>query len=65
METHIPDRQSLIMALGRLTLDEVTARLRDLDAERAALSLLRRSLAARDRCRRRADRHMQSAETQR
>jgi hypothetical protein len=45
-----PDLPSLIK---QLTLAEVEQRLFDLDAERAALSLLRRSIAARDRARRR------------
>jgi hypothetical protein len=43
-----------LAALRQLTLAEVEQRLADLAAERAALSLLRRSLAARDRARRRA-----------
>ena len=42
--------------LRTLTLTEVEQRLTDLDAERAALSLIRRSLAARDRAKRRARR---------
>jgi hypothetical protein len=52
METTLatPDLPSL---LKKLTLADVEQRLADLDAERAALSLLRRSLAARDRAKRR------------
>jgi hypothetical protein len=42
--------------LQQLTLAEVEQRLDDLDAERAALSLLRRSLAARDRAKRQQQR---------
>jgi hypothetical protein len=45
-----------LAALRQLSLAEVEQRLADLDAERAALSLLRRSLAAPDRARRRASR---------
>jgi len=42
-------------AIRGLSLEEIERRLVDLDAERAALSRLRRSLAARDRARRRAE----------
>jgi hypothetical protein len=45
---------ALLSGLGRLSLVEVEKRITEIDAERAALSLLRRSLAARDRTRRRA-----------
>ncbi len=47
------DKPDVLASLKRLTLAEVEQRLADLDAERAALSLLRRSLAARDRAKRR------------
>jgi len=47
---------TILAALLDLTLADVDQRLRDIDAERAALSLLRRSLAARDRAQRRAAR---------
>jgi hypothetical protein len=46
----------LTNAIKTLTLAEVEKRLAALDAERAALSLLRRSLSARDRAARRAAR---------
>jgi hypothetical protein len=49
-------------ALRHLTIDEVEQRLADLDAERAALSLIRRSLAARDRAHRRAQGQARAAE---
>jgi hypothetical protein len=49
-----PEQADALAALRQLTLAEVDERLTDLDAERAALSLLRRSLAARDRAKRRA-----------
>lgn len=51
----MPDTDALA-ALRQLSIAEVEGRLADLDAERAALSLLRRSLIARDRARRRAER---------
>jgi hypothetical protein len=44
-----PDTTDALTALRHLTLNDVEQRLADLDAERAALSFLRRSLAARDR----------------
>ena len=54
---NVPDlKPGALAALRHLKLAEVDQRLADLDAERAALSLLRRSLAARDRARRRARR---------
>jgi hypothetical protein len=53
---HVPEPTDALAAISRLSLAEVEQRLADLDAERAALSLLRRSLAARDRAKRRADR---------
>ncbi len=46
-----------LAALRHLSLAEVEQRLADLDAERAALATLRRSLAARDRVKRRIARH--------
>jgi hypothetical protein len=49
-----PSKADALAALQQLTLAEVEERLADLDAERAALSLLARSLAARDRAKRRA-----------
>lgn len=42
-----------LTAIRHLTLAEIDQRLTDLDSERAALSLLRRALLARDRARRR------------
>jgi hypothetical protein len=51
---NVPDQHKLLETLRQLSLAEVEQRLADLDAERAALSLLRRSLAARERARRRA-----------
>ena len=42
-----------LAALRDLSLSEVEQRIADLDAERAALALIRRSLAARDRAKRR------------
>jgi hypothetical protein len=48
------EKLDLFAGLRQLTLADVDRRLVDLDAERAALSLLRRSLAARDRARRRS-----------
>jgi len=47
-----PETTTALNALRTLPLVEVEKRLADLDAERAALSLLRRSLAARDRAKR-------------
>lgn len=47
------EKSDLLTSLSQLSLGEIERRLADLDAERAALSLLRRSLAARDRVRRR------------
>jgi hypothetical protein len=49
-----------VAMLQKLTLTEVEERLDELDAQRAALSLLRRSLAARERVRRRAARRSSS-----
>ena len=43
-------------ALRHLTLAEVETRLAEIDGERASLSLLRRSLAARDRAQRQTQR---------
>jgi hypothetical protein len=51
---HTAPQPDALAALRQLTLTEVEQRIADLDAERAALALLRRSLAARDRARRRA-----------
>lgn len=47
-----------LAALRHLSLAEVERRLADLDAERAGLSLLRRSLVARDRAKRRSARQI-------
>ena len=54
-----------LAAIRQLSLIEVEQRLADLDAERAALSMLRRSLAARDRARRRAERRFVAPEGRR
>ena len=48
-----PETTDALNALRRLTLEEVEARITDINGERASLSLLRRSLAARDRAKRR------------
>lgn len=48
------EMSELLTAIRTLSLADIERRLADLDAERAALSLLRRSLAARDRAQRRA-----------
>jgi hypothetical protein len=48
------EKPDAFATLRQLTLSEVEQRLADLDAERAALSLLRRSLSARDRAKRRS-----------
>jgi hypothetical protein len=53
MNTHMLDKPDFLVSIKQLTLAEVEQRLADLDAERAALSLLRRSLVARDRVKRR------------
>jgi hypothetical protein len=45
-----------LATLKNLSLAKVEQRLADIDAERAALSLLRRSLAARERARKRFER---------
>lgn len=55
MENPILEKAVLLQSLGKIRLQEVETRLAELDAERAALSLLRRSLAARDRVKRRAN----------
>jgi hypothetical protein len=55
MDTTPPIADTLTAALRQLSLGEVEQRLADLDAERAALSLLCRSLAARERARRRSE----------
>jgi len=49
----VPKTTDALTALRSLTLSDVEKRLADLDAERAALSFMRRSLAARDKARRR------------
>jgi hypothetical protein len=53
METK-PETTEALTALRHITLAEVEQRIADVDAEKAALSLLRRSLAARERVRRRS-----------
>ncbi len=60
-----PDKTDALTALRQLTLAEVEQRLADLDAERAALTLLRRSLAARERARRRAGQRLPAVEGRR
>ncbi len=57
---NVPEPNDALAALRQLPLNEVERRLAELDAERAALSLLRRSLAARDR----AKRHTANARTE-
>lgn len=61
METtnHIPDA---LGAVRNLTLADIERRLTDLDAERAQLSSLRRSVVARERAKRRASRTAQTKE---
>ena len=54
--TFVTHPTDAFVAIRHLSLTEVEQRLADLDAERAALSLLRRSLMARDRARRRSQR---------
>jgi hypothetical protein len=48
----VSETTDVLASLRQLSLGEVEQRLADLDAERAALALLRRSLAARERARR-------------
>lgn len=55
-----PPASDPLAAIRRMTLAEVETRLVELDGERAALSLLRRSLIARDRARGRATRRLPS-----
>lgn len=50
-----PKINDALTALREMTLSEIEQRLADLDSERAALSLLQRSLAARDRAKRRLE----------
>jgi hypothetical protein len=56
------DNLDLLTSIQRLTLAEVDKRLADLDAERAALSFMRRSLVARDKAARRAARRLPPTE---
>lgn len=64
MDNNLPETTEALSALRYLTLAEVEQRIADLDSERAALSLLRRSLAARDRAKRRAkDKRANAKET--
>ena len=60
--TDLPEATDAISALRNLKLDEVEARLTDLDSERAQLSLLRRSLLARERARRKAEQRGRSTQ---
>lgn len=57
-----PEKADALSALTQLSLAEVEQALANLDADRAALSLLRRSLAARERIRRRQDSTRRSAQ---
>jgi hypothetical protein len=52
--TSLPDTSNALAALRHLTIEEVEHRLAELDGERAALSLLRRSMIARRRVQNRA-----------
>ena len=52
----VPGTTDPLATLRQLSLAEVEQRLAELDAERAALSTLRRSIAARDRAKQRAHR---------
>jgi hypothetical protein len=61
----LPEATDALAALRQLSLAEVEQRLADLDAERAALSLLQRSLAARERARRRSGQRSLTAEDRR
>jgi hypothetical protein len=54
--SNLPEPSDALAALQHLSLAEVEQRLAEIDAERAALSLLCRSLAARERARRRSKR---------
>ena len=58
----LPESTDALSALRLLTLAEVEQRLAELDAERAALSLLRRSLVARERARRRSEQRSTASE---
>jgi hypothetical protein len=65
METNtLTTAPDLLLQLRQLTLPELTKRLDDLNAERAAVQLLRRSIAARDRALRRAKRLGPPAESE-
>ena len=54
---NVPDTTGALTALRNLTLNDVEKRLADLNAERAALSFMRRSLAARDKAKRRSEQY--------
>jgi len=56
--THNPTQA--LLALKRLTLPELDSRLGELDAERATISSLRRSLIARDKARARTRRQLRN-----
>ncbi len=51
-----PENNDPLAALQHLTLNDVRQRIADIDSERAALSVLRRSLAARERAKEKASR---------
>jgi len=55
METNVPNSDP-VSALRRLTLEQVDLRLAELDGERAALAVIRRSLVARLRAEQRSNR---------
>lgn len=50
---NVPDTTNVLTAVQELSLEQVEHRLAEIDGERAFLSLLRRSLAARERAKRR------------
>ena len=54
--TATPETIDRLAALRDLSLNEIEERLADIDGERASLSLLRRSLVAKDNARRRTQR---------
>jgi hypothetical protein len=53
METTVLEKSDLRTAIQQISLAEVEQKLAELDAERAALSTLRRSLVAREKVKRR------------
>jgi len=58
---NVPEKPDLATALRHLSLEEVEERIAKLDAERAAWSLIRRSIIARERARKRAYRRSMTA----